>query len=77
MKFLIFQSLIFGKRIIHSHPGQKRAKKDLTKPFIDLLLINTIIPLKFMYLKSIDKLNETEIIDIVDGIKTRKKQYYR
>ncbi|MET2984351.1 DUF2851 family protein [Aureibaculum conchae] len=50
----------------------KKSQKKLTKPFIDLLLINTIIPLKFMYLKSIDKLNETEIIDIVTELKPEK-----
>jgi len=46
--------------------------KKLTKPFIDLLLINTIIPLKFLYLKSIDKLNVTAIIDTISNLKPEK-----
>ena len=52
-------------------PSNKSAKK-LTKSFIDLLLINTIIPLKYLYLKSIDKFNETEVIDIIKQLKPEK-----
>ena len=50
----------------------KKSEKKLTKSFIDLLLINTIIPLKFMHLKSIDKLNETEILLLIKRLKSEK-----
>ncbi|MDY7395495.1 DUF2851 family protein [Aureibaculum sp. 2210JD6-5] len=50
----------------------KKSNKKLTKSFVDLLLINTVIPLKFMYLKSIDKLNETEIIESIQQLKPEK-----
>ncbi len=50
----------------------KRSEKKLTKPFIDLLLINTIVPLKFMYLKSIGKLDETEILQLIKQLKSEK-----
>lgn len=52
----------------------KKSNKKLTKSFIDLLLINTIIPLKFMYLKSIDKLIETDIIEAVRQLKPEKNK---
>ena len=50
----------------------KKSEKKLTKSFIDLLLINTFIPLKFMYLKSIGKLNETEVLELIKQLKSEK-----
>jgi hypothetical protein len=50
----------------------KKYNKKLTKPFVDLLLINTIIPLQFMYLKHINKLNVERLLNIVRQIKTEK-----
>lgn len=52
--------------------SSKSSPKKLTKPFVDLLLINTIIPLRFLYLKSIDKLDKTEIIEIVKQLQPEK-----
>ena len=49
----------------------KRVKKS-TNSFIDLLLINTIIPLKFVYLKYIGKLDESEIIELISQLKPEK-----
>ncbi len=49
----------------------KRTKK-LTKSFVDLLLINTIIPLKFVYLKYIGKLDESIIVNLITLIKPEK-----
>ena len=46
-----------------------KSKKQLTKSFIDLLLINTIIPLKFSYLKSMGLLNEDDIFKLIREIK--------
>jgi hypothetical protein len=50
----------------------KKSTKKLTKAFIDLLLINTIIPIQFMYLKSIGKTNFSEVISIIEEIKPEK-----
>lgn len=50
----------------------KKSNKKFSKPFIDLLLVNTIIPLKFMYFKSIDKLNENNIINVINQLKPEK-----
>lgn len=49
-----------------------KRKKTLTKSFIDLLLINTIIPLKFVYQKHIGKLKENEILQLIQQIKPEK-----
>jgi len=50
----------------------KKSVKKLTKSFIDLLLINTIIPLKFMYLKSLGKSDFSSVITIMNQIKPEK-----
>ena len=49
----------------------KRTKK-LTKSFVDLLLINTIIPLKFVYLKHIGKLDESVVLNLIQQLKPEK-----
>ena len=50
----------------------KTSKKLLTKSFIDLLIINTIIPLKFSYAKSQGKTVEDEIFDVIKMLKIEK-----
>ncbi len=50
----------------------KKSTKKLTKSFIDLLLINTIIPLKFMYLKGLGENDLSSVISIVEQIKPEK-----
>jgi len=50
----------------------KAREKRLTKSFVDLLLINTIIPLKFMYLKSLGKSNFSSVILLIEEIKPEK-----
>jgi len=50
----------------------KKQIKKTTKSFIDLLLINTIIPLRFVYEKHIGKLNEEKIIALIQQIKPEK-----
>ena len=50
----------------------KKSIKKLTKSFIDLLLINTLIPMKFLYLKSLGKNDFSEVIDIIEAIKPEK-----
>ena len=50
----------------------KKSIKKLTKSFIDLLLINTIIPIKFMYLKSLGKTDFSALLAIIEAIKPEK-----
>jgi len=50
----------------------KKSNKKLTKSFVDLLLINTIIPLQFMYLKHINKLDEAGLLNSMRQIKSEK-----
>ncbi|HEY9220097.1 MAG TPA: DUF2851 family protein [Lutibacter sp.] len=52
----------------------KKSIKKITKPFIDLLLINTIIPLKFLYLKSLGKNNISSVLTIIANIKPEKNE---
>ncbi len=50
----------------------KKSNKKLSKDFIDLLIINTIIPLKYIYLQSINKAYKDELIAIMIQIKPEK-----
>jgi len=50
----------------------KQTSKQLTKPFIDLLLINTIIPLKFVYMKQINQYDEEELLSLIRSINAEK-----
>ena len=49
-----------------------KKKKSLTTAFIDLLLINTIIPLKFAYAKSQGKDISEQLIDLMQEIQAEK-----
>ncbi len=51
--------------------SHKRVKKT-SKSFVDLLLINTIIPLKFSYLKSKGEINEDDFLGLIKQIKSEK-----
>lgn len=50
----------------------KSSPKKITKPFVDLLIINTIIPLKFLYQKNKKGACEDEILAIIKNIKPEK-----
>ncbi|GAA4269687.1 DUF2851 family protein [Hyunsoonleella aestuarii] len=52
--------------------ASKKSKKVLSKAFIDLLLINTIIPIKFAYAKFQGKHNDEQIIKLVNEIFAEK-----
>ncbi|MBE0423059.1 MAG: DUF2851 family protein [Lutibacter sp.] len=54
--------------------SSKKSVKKITKPFIDLLLINTIIPLKFLYLKSLGKNDVSAALTIIANIKPEKNE---
>ena len=49
-----------------------KKRKELSKPFIDLLVINTIIPLRFAYAKSHQKEITQELIDLAVSIPPEK-----
>lgn len=49
-----------------------KSKKKLSTSFIDLLIINTIIPIQFAYSKSQDKSISEELIMLLQGIKPEK-----
>ncbi|CAM1347694.1 DUF2851 family protein [Tenacibaculum insulae] len=50
----------------------KKSSKKLTKSFIDLLLINTIVPLKFVYEQNRGVVNEIHIFKLLQQIKPEK-----
>ena len=50
----------------------KISPKKITKTFVDLLLINTIIPLKFLYQKNRGEVNENEFLEIYQKIKPER-----
>lgn len=47
----------------------KKTRKKITASFVDLLLINTIIPLKFMYLKSNGISDYSAILSLIEQLK--------
>ena len=50
----------------------KKSSKKLSPSFIDLLLINTIIPLKFLYEKSLGKNDPSALLKLIREIKPEK-----
>jgi len=52
----------------------KRKEKKIGKNFIDVLLINVIVPLKFAYQKYQNIYNEDEIINLIESIKPEKNR---
>jgi hypothetical protein len=49
--------------------ASRNSKKNLTKSFIDLLIINTVIPLKFSYAKSIGHSIDDELFKLIRELK--------
>ena len=47
-------------------------KKKMTNSFIDLILINTILPIRFAYEQSLQKESSQEIIDLIESIQPEK-----
>jgi hypothetical protein len=50
----------------------KKSAKKLSKSFIDLILINTIIPLKFAYLQSRGEVDQEEIMQLIKQVSSEK-----
>ncbi|MEE9407648.1 MAG: DUF2851 family protein [Polaribacter sp.] len=62
----------FWKRHYTFEKESKSSPKKLTKSFVDLLLINTVFPLKFLYQKSRSEVDESEYLDLLVKIKPEK-----
>lgn len=52
----------------------KQSKKVLTKAFINLLIINTIVPIKFAYAKSQGKVVSEEILQLMNELPAEKNR---
>lgn len=50
----------------------KPVVKKLTKPFVDLLIINTIIPLKFLYQQQRSGVDKTSFLNVLGKMKAEK-----
>jgi len=50
----------------------KKSNKQLTKPFIDLLIINTIVPVKFCYQRVIRQSNVEQLISFLESLLPEK-----
>ncbi len=71
-KFLSISVSEFWKTHYTFEKESPKRNKKLTKSFIDLLLINTIIPLRFVYLKQHDKFDQTEFMNLIQQLKPEK-----
>ena len=52
----------------------KSKRKNVGTDFIDHILINVVVPLKFAYQKHFDTYNEDEIINLIESIKPEKNR---
>lgn len=55
----------------------KPKKKPLTRNFIDLIIINTLIPIKFCYAKMQGEDRNDEIFEMISGVKKEENQTIR
>jgi hypothetical protein len=65
--FEISTSSFWETHYIFEKPS-KASTKSLTKSFVDLILINTILPLKFCYAKHLGQQDDEQIINIASAI---------
>ncbi len=63
---------LFWKTHYNFESKSKSSSKKLTKSFVDLLIINTIIPLKFLYQKSSQGVDEEFFLEILKKMKPEK-----
>ncbi len=52
--------------------SSKKSLKKITRSFVDLLIINTIIPLKFLYQKRRGEVRENELVSLIKQIQPEK-----
>ncbi len=71
-KLFTVETSTFWKTHFTFNKTSKQSKKIITKSFIDLLLINTIIPLKFCYAKHQGKVIDDVIVEIIQNINSEK-----
>jgi hypothetical protein len=67
-----FEVDAFWKTHFTFESDSKKSPKKLTKSFVDLILINTIIPLKFVYLQSRGAVDENGIIQLIKQVSSEK-----
>ena len=65
-----FQS--FGIHILLFRKHLKELKKKFTNLFLDLIFINTIIPLQFTYQKTTNSIDEERLFGKMKGLKPEK-----
>lgn len=70
--FFQIETSVFWETHYTFGKASKASKKKLTKAFIDLLLINTIIPVKFSYAKQLGKNIDEEIVKLLQQINSEK-----
>lgn len=52
----------------------KTTSKQLTKPFVDLVLINTIIPLQYCYAKHLGKIQDEHLLTLATSVDAEKNR---
>lgn len=62
----------FWKKHYTFETSSKKTAKKLTKSFIDLLIINTIVPIKFVYLQNRGEVGKKEILHLMNQLKPEK-----
>lgn len=67
--FLSAETSSFWQNHYTFQKESRKRKKKLSENFIDLLLINTIVPLKFCYAKFLGNEQEAEVLSLVRDIK--------
>ena len=67
-----FEVDAFWKTHFTFESDSKKSPKKLTKSFVDLIIINTIIPLKFVYLQSRGVVGENGIIQLIKQVSSEK-----
>ena len=67
-----FEVDAFWKTHFTFESDSKKSPKKLTKSFVDLIIINTIIPLKFVYLLSRGEVSENEIMQLIKQVSSEK-----
>ena len=70
--FFTVETSTFWETHYTFNKASKASKKKVTKAFVDLLLINTIIPIKFSYAKQLGKTIDEEIIRMLQQITSEK-----
>jgi hypothetical protein len=71
-KLFSFSIQEFWKTHFTFESVSKKSQKKLSKSFVDLILINTIIPLKFLYSQSRGEVIEESIIQLIQQVSSEK-----